>query len=184
MQKVVPVHKVLVFFILLLSCCRTIAQDDCDERTYEVVKDIFGSGAGEARIYETTLFGKGWATYFENYCEIFDRVGIPTTISDAELKKILGKEEMRDIYSSILDLRPCKLFSEHLNENINLAEKFDTPKALSQGVFRISQPIFVDEKLAVLKKEGISESAIFILEKRNDRWEIIYTFYDWYVLEE
>lgn len=185
MPRALPVCKISLFVIVFLfSYCKTIAQNNCNEKTYEVLNDIFGSGLGEARIYETTLFGKGWANYFEDYEKIFGRVGIPTSITDAEFKEILDEEAMRKINSAILAIRPCKLSSKSLNDKINLSEKFDSPKAIAKGTFRVSQPIFVGNDIAILKKESIYEAPIFILQKANNRWEIIYTFYDWVILED
>lgn len=180
--KALPAHKIFITFILLLFFFPTDAQNNCDKKTYDIINAIFDSG--EARIYQTSLFGKGWANYFEDYDEIFKKVGIPTYISNDELKEIIGEKELRKIRNSIYDLRPCKFSSEHLNDNITLSAEFDNKRALSQGVFRVSMPIIIEENIAVLKKESSSESAIFILQKRNNHWKIIYTFYDWYILED
>lgn len=181
MLKAPLVLKFMVFLFLIFSL-KMRAQKNCDGRTYEIINTIFNTG--ETEIYDTTLFHKGWASYFESYQEIFSRVGIPTSISNNHLKEILGEDELRKINSAIYSLQPCRLSSKYLNDNIFLSKKFDSKKAISKGVFRISRPIFVGKDIAILKKESLYESPIFILQKRNDVWEIIYTFYDWYVLDE
>jgi len=182
MRKALSAYKIAVTIILLLFFFRTEAQTKCNNNGYEIINAIFNSG--EAKLYETTLFNKGWAHYFEGYDEIFKNVGIPTLVTDDELKTILGDKELRKIHSRIYGLRPCLLSSEDLNDNITLSADFDSAEAISQGVFRISMPVIIDGDIAVLKKESSSESAIFILQKRDEKWKIIYTFYDWYVLEE
>ena len=180
--KVPLVHKNLIVIFFLLSFSQINVQTNCDAKTYEIINAVFDSG--ETEIYETTLFEKGWARYFEDYKEIFDRVGIPTSISNDKLKEILGKEKLRYINSSIYGLKPCRLSTKHLNGNINLSSNFDRKNSISRGVFRISKPIIVEDNIAILKTESINESPIYILQKKDGKWEIIYTFYDWYILED
>src|SRR5690606_41750097 len=122
MRKALSAYKIAVTIILLLFFFRTEAQTKCNNNGYEIINAIFNSG--EAKLYETTLFNKGWAHYFEGYDEIFKNVGIPTLVSDDELQTILGDIELRIIHSRIYGLRPCLLSYEDINEYFTISDVF------------------------------------------------------------
>lgn len=176
MRKAVHVIRIIV---LLFCLTPSSAQGELSPEEYEVINTLFNN---EAFIHEVTYFDKGWAHYFENMENIQNRVGIPTEISDEQLKQKFDEKILNKIHSVILELRPYKLEKRKLNNSIHLYPEFDSGKALKKGVFRISKPIVVDGKVAVVKKVSASESPIFLLEKKGAEWQIIYTFYDWYIL--
>lgn len=176
--KVVPALK-LSFLVFFLITSTSSAQNEISAEEYEVINTLFD---GKTNIYKVTLFDKGWAHYFEDLEKIINRVGIPTTISDEALKEKLDKNTLRQIHSAILRLKPYKLEKGKLNESIELKKTFDNDKAIENEVFRISKPILVDNKIAVVKKVSELESPVFILQKHETQWRIVYTFYDWYIL--
>lgn len=152
---------------------------------YEVINAVFSEDPKNSiYIYNKVYYDKDWAHYFEpdKFENITSNVGIPVTISDIELRDILSNEVLYAIHSSIYSSKPAKLSKNKLNKSINLTNSFDAPRDLKKGVQRITKPIIIGD-IAVFRKIGYSEAPIYFLKKENENWEIIYTFYDWLILE-
>lgn len=168
------------FLLLFTVFFSTKAQAQMTDEEYAVINAIYY----HRNLYHTTLFNKGWAHYFEDIDNIVvdGYTGFPTWVTDKELRKKLDDEILNDIYSEIKDLKPVRLSQKKLEPDIHLMRHFDTKKALKKGVIRISKPIIIDGRIAVIKQEGIHISNIYIIEKKEGKWKIIYTFYDWLII--
>lgn len=187
MKKLSLIHNRLFYLFFGFFSLSSGAQTHLTNEEYKIINEIFETEINNISdntiyIYEKTIFDKGWSHYFEDIKEIFKNVGVPTKISDQALKMKLDQQILSSLHSAILKLKPYQLSQKKVNNSIKLTSDFDTAKSLSRGVFRISKPIIIENKFAVLKKVSINESPIFILEKIGGEWEIIYTFYDWYVM--
>ncbi len=176
----------LLFYFLggaVSSTAQNIKEISAEE--YEVINAVFSNDLkNPVYIYNKVYYDKGWADFFEpgNFKRITSNVGIPVTISDTELRDILSNEVLYSIHSSIFSTKPVKLSKNKLSKSIVLTDSFDAPRDLKKGVQRISNPIIIGD-IAVFRKIGYSEAPIYILKKENDSWKIIYTFYDWLILE-
>jgi hypothetical protein len=116
---------------------------------------------------------------------ITGNVGIPTTISDEELKKLLPKDVLRKFYNGIYDLQSCKISKTKIKpkiSNIHLVKSFDTRKDFKKDVIRISKPIIVNN-LAIFRIISPNEAPIFFLKRENNEWKVIYVSYEWLILE-
>ncbi len=180
----------LLLFIIIISLGKTnyaqsSARDSVSPLEYEVVNSLFSDGVTDSVfIYNKTYYDKGWADYFnpQNFSRITSRVGIPTKISDSALRQILTDRILIKIKNNIYSSKPVAFKRKYLGNNIILENSFDEIKDLKKGIQRISQPIIIDN-IAIFRKIGFSESPIFVLKKENDKWQIIYTFYDWLIIE-
>lgn len=176
-----------LFLYFLGGTVSTTAQNtkEISAEEYEVINAVFSDDPNNTiYIYNKFYYDKGWAHYFKpgNFESISSNVGIPVTISDSELREILTDEILYSLYSNIYSSKPVKLSKDKLNKSIKLTDSFDAPRDLKQGVQRISKPIIIGD-IAVFRKIGYSEAPIYFLKKDNASWKIIYTFYDWLILE-
>jgi hypothetical protein len=180
------IFRFLLFYFLggaVSSTAQNIKEISAEE--YEVINAVFSEDSNNfIYVYNKVYFDKGWANYFQsgNFESITSNVGIPVTISDIELREILTDEVLYSIHSSIYSSKPVKLRKDKLNKSINLTNSFDAPRDLKKGVQRISKPIIIGD-IAVFRKIGYSEAPIYFLKKENENWKIVYTFYDWLILE-
>lgn len=186
-QKAIHVLKCFFLFIFLGGAFISQAQnsDRITDEEYAIINTVFLDNPNDTIfIYNKIFSDKGWANYFDpkNFESLTSKVGIPTTISDTELRDILTDDVLFSIYESIYSSKPLNLSNEKLNKPIFLTTSFDKPLDLKKGVQRISKPILIGD-IAVFRKIGFSEAPIHILKKKNNEWKIIYTFYDWLILE-
>lgn len=177
------------FFIIIILGCPVLSQaqntEEISFEEYEVINTVFPEDLEKSNyIYHRVYYDKGWASFFEpeNFKNITSRVGIPVKITDEELRDILSDEVLKSINNCIMTLKPLKLNQDKLNKSISISNSFDEPGDLKKGVQRISKPIIIGD-IAVFRKIGFSEAPIYILKKENEIWNIIYTFYDWLILE-
>lgn len=187
MRKVIPVIKYIFFLIFLGGSDLSTAQNAeiISPEEYEIINTVFSDNPNKpVYIYNKVFYDKGWANYFdpENFKNLTSKVGTPVTISDTELRDILTDEVLNSINNSIYSSKPVKLKKEKLNKSIGLTNSFDEPGDLKKGVQRISKPIIIGD-IAVFRKIGFNEAPIYILKKENETWNIIYTFYEWLILE-
>ncbi len=185
-QRVLPALRYF-FLIFLLGAISSFAQngEKISAEEYEVINSVFSENPNNTTyIYEKVYYDKAWANYFDpdNFESITSNVGIPTTITDNELRDILNDKILFSINSRINSLKPIKINRGKLNKYVRLSRSFDEPGDLIKGVQRISQPIIIGD-IAVFRKIGFLEAPIYILKKENKSWKIIYTFYDWLILE-
>lgn len=187
-QRVIPVLKYLFLLLVFLQgAYSSLAQkaEKISFEEYEVINAVLSENPNKTiYIYDRLIYDKGWADYFdpENFENLTSKVGIPVKITDSELRYILTDEVLKSINNSIMTLKPLKLHQDNLNKSISISNTFDEPGDLKKGVQRISKPIIIGD-IAVFRKIGFSEAPIYILKKENEIWNIIYTFYDWLILE-
>jgi hypothetical protein len=192
MQKA---RNVISVILINLFTCVILAQnssfEEISDAEYEVINDFFDRGNDEINetvyIYYKTYSDKGWSIYFtyEDLNLITGNVGIPTAISDEELKKLLPKDVLRKFYNGIYDLQSCKISKTKIKpkiSNIHLVKSFDTRKDFKKDVIRISKPIIVND-LAIFRVIRPNEAPIFFLKRENNEWKVIYASYEWLILE-
>lgn len=177
----------MIFVIIIFNSLAGFSQKESFEylstQDYELINDIFGESIkGKKYIYERTYFDKSWKRYFENTDLIYANVGLPTLVSDSTLKTILTKEVLDEFRNGIIISIPLKLKKSRLKGNIVLTDSYDTKQAIENRVRRISNPIIYGD-IGVIRMLTINEAPIFIVQRKNDKWEIIYTFNDWLILE-
>lgn len=186
-QKASNVIKAIIFLVFSLYAVRAQEYSKCDKLSkseYFLINDFFSGqriDGTDVTIYYKTHIDKEWIKYFEksNLEMITKNVGIPVTISDKELGSVLTKEILTKISHAILISKPIKLDKSYLNNNVKLKRSRKNKK---MHVLRISKPIIIDN-LAVFSKMSDDEIPIYIMKKLENKWQIIYTFYDRLVLE-
>ncbi|WP_350285663.1 hypothetical protein [uncultured Croceitalea sp.] len=179
----------LVYILFAICVCHcSLAQKENNSKIsrqeYKVLNDFFSNlnQGSKTRIYCKTFFDKGWVRYFNEsgMTLIESEIGTPTTISFESLDSMLTKKRLSKIASQISISRPIKINQKKLNESIELVDKYDEEGYLN--VRRISRPIILDD-LAIFRMLSFDEAPIFIMKKEKDNWEVVYTFYDWLILE-
>ncbi len=176
----------------MIICClangcaaQKLDNDFISKKEYEVINNVIMDKDGsKSYVYDTTYFDKDMAIFFEdeNFHLITGNVGIPVTISDEDLKKVLNRGVRAKVRSKIFLSKPLALDPKKLNNNIVLSNSFDEPTDLSHHVKRITEPIIVDD-IAVFRMVGNLESAVYILKKEKTKWIVHYTFNTWLILE-
>lgn len=187
--------NVISIILFNLFTCVILAQnssfEEISDAEYEVINDFFDRGNDEINetvyIYYKTYSDKGWSIYFtyEDLNLITGNVGIPTTISDEELKKLLPKDVLRKFYNGIYALQSCKISKTKIKpkiRNIRLVKSFDTRKDFKKDVIRISKPIIVND-LAIFRIIHPNYAPIFILKREDNEWKVIYAAYEWLIIE-
>lgn len=185
-QKALSVINLVITFFCVTNCyTQKYDNDFISNEEYDVINSVFtNNNSYKANFYDTTDFDKDLIIYFEDedLSLITRKVGIPVTISDKELKDILTSEIRSKIISKIYLSKPLKLNFRKLNRVIFPKKSYDTPQDLSNNVYRIMEPIIIDD-VAIFRKIGRNESSVYILKKENKKWNIKYTFNDWQILE-
>ena len=159
--------------------------DFITDSEYEIINMfIEDSRDNKLLIYHRTYFDKGWAEYFlqSNRELIYSSVGLPVRISDEELDAILTKSVLSTVRNEIYNLKPLAIDKAKLKKGVRLVKTFDRPSDLRDGVLRIAKPIIVND-IAIYHRIGYNEAPIHILRKHENGWEVVYTFYDWLILE-
>ncbi|MFS4418776.1 hypothetical protein [Maribacter sp. 2307ULW6-5] len=172
------VFLTLVFnFGSVNSQCDKLSKDE-----YKVINDYYSKLKVDIPLYHRTYFDKAWVRYFENTENIFGAArGIPTTITDGELRVLL--DDISDqIATEIIIGWPCDLKQSELTHKLKIVESFDSKDDIKNGVRRISKPIIVDD-IAVIKLVQRSSISIHILQKQNRIWEPVYSFNEWFIIE-
>ena len=177
-----------VFTIIILCSAIGFSQKESFEylstEDYQLINDIFGQSAkgNKKYVYHRTYFDKSWKRYFENTNLIYDNVGLPAKVSDSSLKSMLTAEAIDKFHNEIVNSVPLKLKKSKLREDIVLTKEYDTKQALANRVRRISKPI-ISGDLGIIRMLTYNEAPIFIVQKKNNKWHVIYTFYDWSILD-
>mgnify|MGYP000285976916 CR=1 FL=1 len=117
-------------------------------------------------MYNTTDFNKDLIVYFENeHLDLITRkIGIPVTISNEELKNMLTREIRSEMISKIYLSIPLKLNFRKLSRVILPKKSYDTPQNLSTNVYRIMEPIIIND-IAIFRKMKRIESSVHTLKK-------------------
>lgn len=186
--KVQNVIKIVTFIssIITTASAQQGNHSFITEEEYKIINAIFTFHSKEKiLVYKDTYFDKGWVLYFnpQNFPLITERVGIPTIISDAELKELLTDNVLSEIRNNIYAMKPISLDKKNLMKSIKLVNFCNGSLGVKKDVVRISKPIIINN-IAVFRRIGANEAPIFILRKYNDTWKIVYTFYDWLILNE
>lgn len=175
-------------FILVTGIIPLTAQKEefemISNAEYQLINEYFehSNDNRKVNIYFRTYFDKAWVRYFQDINVLFSDVGIPTIISDKQLDSTLTEDRLGKISNSILISLPLELKQRKLSNKINLVDSFDSPTDLKEGVMRISKPIILGD-IAVFRAISIDEAPIHIMSSKSGKWEIIYTSYDWLILE-
>ncbi len=151
---------------------------------YEVLNDFFDRFNTDVKIqvYHKTYFDKGWAIFFSDpdLRLIKSEVGIPMKVSHEALDSILTKDRLAEIRGRITISIPLRLKQSKVIKNIELVESFDDERNLD--VLRVTEPIIVDD-IAIFRTISLSEAPIYLMRKENGKWDVIYTFNEWLILE-
>lgn len=184
-------QNVISIILINLFTCITMAQNssfqEISDDEYEVINAFFDRGNEKinatVHIYYKTYSDKGWSNYFtfEDLNFITGNVGIGSSISDEELKKLLTKDVLSKFYDGIYALQSCKISKTKIR-NIHLVKSFDNQKDYRKDVIRISKPIIVND-LAIFKIIRPNEASIFFLKRENNKWKVIYVTCEWLILE-
>src|SRR5690606_16173066 len=135
-------------------------------------------------VYHRTYFDKGWAKYFMDIDSVLiEGTGIGTSVNDEELKRILSNDIISDIRNEIINAIPIGINSRKLSDNIKLVKSFDSKQALKDKVVRITNPIIINNEIAVFRAIRLFEGPIFILQKKDNKWEVIYAINEWLIFE-
>lgn len=188
-------QNVISIILINLFTCITMAQNssfqEISDDEYEVINAFFDRGNEKinatVHIYYKTYSDKGWSNYFtfEDLNFITGNVGIGSSISDDELKKLLTKDVLSKFYDGIYALQSCKISKTKIKSkirNIQLVKSFDTQEDYRKDVIRISKPIIVYD-LAIFRIIRPNEAPIFFLKRENNKWKVIYVTYEWLILE-
>ena len=186
-RRVKNAHK-LVGLVMMIFCLTSFSQDIYDEvrlslsiEEYEVINAYYTNENQILKVYYKTQFDKGWSTYFnenDNLDLITKNRGLGTNVTDEELAKILSYEKRMNISSEIMNLKPIKLIQKKI-KGITLVKSFDNP--YDKNVVRISKPIIIDD-LAVFRSTESLGSSINIMQRKSNKWELIYTICEWLIL--
>jgi len=188
MNQVLSVSHVISVIIVLCMGLNSFSQyeenDIISDQEYEIINLFNAPDKGnKIFVYRRTYFDKGWKQYFvkSKMDRIYARVGIPTVVSNDALDSILTEELLEEIRFRITMSKPLELNKNKLNKGVKLVASFDKKSDLQKGVGRISEPIIIND-IAVYRDLSYMEAPIFILQRKEGKWEIIYTFNDWLIM--
>jgi hypothetical protein len=180
--------KSIIKYILFISFIISYSQENKErflmENEYSFLNDIFSNeSSSKILLYNKTYFDKEWIRYFSRagLKSIKDNVGLGTSIKDNELDSLLKDEVLFKIRNSIISSKPIKLKKSKLIDKIKLVKSFDEDMDIKTGVLRISRPIIIGD-IAVIKLIQFSSSNNHIYVFRENKWDLVYSFYDWLIL--
>lgn len=186
-QRAKNAHKLMIIVILIFwlnSYSQNVNADEglsISSEEYEVLNAYYKDENSILKIYHKTQFDKGWSIYFyenDNINFITKNRGLGSYITNEELARLFSQEKCTYISSKIMSLKPIKLNQKKIT-GANLVKSFDNPN--DDNVIRISKPIIIDD-LAVFRATESLCSNINVLQRKNNRWEHIYTINEWLIL--
>jgi hypothetical protein len=166
-RKALLAMSLVLVLLAVFASCKSLNTSTLDNsEAYDVINDLFGNR--QIVLYHKTIEEPKWDQLI-HFDTIFSRVGLPTTISDADLKNVVTEGDLKEIRLLIQEPETSII-------NGDLLDGIELSKRKKVNVFQISTPIVYGD-VAILRKISENEVPIYILKKKNGKWDFLYTFY-------
>lgn len=181
-EKMLEVKGVIKLLIILTTLYtfsvsgQTSELNNLNDLDYKIINDLYSLDS-KNKLFYTTIFDRSWFLFFtDDNMNFFNKFrGLGSVIEFSELENLLTVENRSRIIRKIKDSKPIEWNRSKLN-NVKLVKGLKD-KIFQETIF-LSKPVVINNNLAIVRKISYNFSVIHFLQKKNDKWEVIYNVWD------